>query len=696
MTPTEINFHGRWGEELKRVFESLQQDGRTRAVILTGTDKIFCMGGTKELLLNISQRKFNYSDEPFTYKGLLEFPLPVIASMKGHAMGAGLAFGFQADMVILSEESLYSANFMKYGFTPGVGSTLFLREKFGVNIANELMFTADVFTGKALRNKGAPLTIVKSEDVFSEALKQARSLAEKPLNALMLLKESIAARLLEKLPQVVASELAMHEKTITRPEVMRQIEEKIDRMESLSPREQESLSSPKEEKPVMAMGVSVKNGLEMELIKITAHYLHLEESEVSKEMTFREMGVDSICAVEIIQAVNERLSLNLESSIVYDYPTIKKLASHIVEKRPPERTLPQKNEHSRALLNLKDENASLPARGKPIRQKEAVKSLAMRADSRDGLEMELMKITAHYLHLEESEVSKEMTFREMGADSICAVEIIQAVNERLSLNLESSIVYDYPTVKKLVSHIIEKSPSETTLPQKFGFSRPSLKLKNKNVLFAPATKRKNGRVVLSVSAQSETLERRRQNSVKLPHDDVAVIGVSGRFPAAENVDALWANLVQGKSSITEIPEERWHSNGNAADAEKKGNRWGGFLDGIEAFDPLFFHISPAEAEAMDPQYRLLLEESWRAFEDAGYAPEQLSDTSCGVFVGMTSGDYAEQVSPSQGTNLYSLPSMGCSVAAGKIAYHFDLKGRIWRSIPVVPLLWWRFIMPVTV
>ena len=77
---------------------------------------------------------------------------------------------------------------------------------------------------------------------------------------------------------------------------------------------------------------------------------------------------------------------------------------------------------------------------------------------------------------------------------------------------------------------------------------------------------------------------------------------------------------------------------------------------------------------MDPQYRLLLEESWRAFEDAGYAPEQLSDTSCGVFVGMTSGDYAEQVSPSQGTNLYSLPSMGCSVAAGKIAYHFDLKG----------------------
>ena len=93
-------------------------------------------------------------------------------------------------------------------------------------------------------------------------------------------------------------------------------------------------------------------------------------------------------------------------------------------------------------------------------------------------------------------------------------------------------------------------------------------------------------------------------------DAVAVIGMSGRFPMAEDVAALWRNLVEERDCIAEIPGERWDWQAVHGDplteANKTNVKWGGFIDGIDEFDPLFFGISPREAELMDPQQRLLM------------------------------------------------------------------------------------------
>ncbi|WP_054775127.1 polyketide synthase, partial [Methylogaea oryzae] len=118
-----------------------QQDPATRVIVLHGYDSLFCAGGTLEELVDIADGRRSFDEGAF-YRLLLDCPLPVIAAMQGHAMGGGLVFGLYADLLVLSRESLYGANFMKYGFTPGMGATDLLPRKLGPLLAAEMLFSA--------------------------------------------------------------------------------------------------------------------------------------------------------------------------------------------------------------------------------------------------------------------------------------------------------------------------------------------------------------------------------------------------------------------------------------------------------------------------------------------------------------------------------------------------------------------------
>ncbi len=162
------------------------------------------------------------------------------------------------------------------------------------------------------------------------------------------------------------------------------------------------------------------------------------------------------------------------------------------------------------------------------------------------------------------------------------------------------------------------------------------------------------------------------------HDDIAIIGMSGRFPMARTIDEFWENLKAGKDCISEIPSDRWDANRDYdPDKTKKGkvySKWGGFIDDVDKFDPLFFNISPREAETMDPQERLFLETVWHTLEDAGYTKSQLDRAAVGVFVGVMYGQYqlygAEE---SMKGNLLALSSSYASVA-NRVSYFFNFHG----------------------
>ncbi len=161
--------------------------------------------------------------------------------------------------------------------------------------------------------------------------------------------------------------------------------------------------------------------------------------------------------------------------------------------------------------------------------------------------------------------------------------------------------------------------------------------------------------------------------------DIAIIGMSCRFPGGKDAEAFWRSLAEGRCAVREVPPDRWdpaeHYDPNPKAVEKSYCKHGAFLEDIDAFDPLFFHISPREAALMDPQQRLFLQEAWRAFEDAGYSDKELSGLRCGVFVGCGESDYALEISRAGvktdaytigGTLTYALPS--------RISYFLNLLG----------------------
>jgi acyl transferase domain-containing protein len=126
-------------------------------------------------------------------------------------------------------------------------------------------------------------------------------------------------------------------------------------------------------------------------------------------------------------------------------------------------------------------------------------------------------------------------------------------------------------------------------------------------------------------------------------EPVAIIGLGCRFPGADSVQSFWQLLRDGTDAIAEIPPDRWDVEAFydpvPGTPGKMSTRWGGFLEQVDQFDPGFFGISPREVERMDPQQRLVLEVAWEALENAGIAPEALSGTQTGVFMGIGNYDY---------------------------------------------------------
>ena len=207
---------------LTRAFEDIGS-GNHKAVILTGYDSYFASGGTQEGLRDLYDGKFRFTDKDL-YSLALNCPIPVIAAMQGHGIGGGFVMGLFADFVVLARESVYTANFMKYGFTPGMGSTFILPQKLGISLAEEMMLTAATYRGEELQRRGVPFPVLPREGVLAHALEIARNLAEKPRVSLATLKAHLVAPLREQLPRFIDQEIAMHELTFHRPEVRDRID----------------------------------------------------------------------------------------------------------------------------------------------------------------------------------------------------------------------------------------------------------------------------------------------------------------------------------------------------------------------------------------------------------------------------------------------------------------------------------------
>ncbi|HEY0139907.1 MAG TPA: SDR family NAD(P)-dependent oxidoreductase [Thermoanaerobaculia bacterium] len=262
-------------------------------------------------------------------------------------------------------------------------------------------------------------------------------------------------------------------------------------------------------------------------------------------------------------------------------------------------------------------------------------------------------------------IDPQAALERYGIDSILAMKLTNQLEKTFG-SLSKTLFFEYQSIAALAAYFMKAHPA--TLREKVGplHEHPKADVAHRAVIEKP-----------TAIPAGRTRSRRPGSSTTEPID-IAIVGLAGRYPQAKNLQEFWRNLQGGRDCITEVPSGRWdHDLYFDPDPNKPGksySKWGGFIDDVDKFDPLFFNISPKEAALLDPQERLFLETAWQTIEDAGYTKDSISGGRVGVYVGVMWGQY----------ELFGVESMlrgnadfaGSSLAsiANRVSYFFDFHG----------------------
>jgi len=277
----------------------------------------------------------------------------------------------------------------------------------------------------------------------------------------------------------------------------------------------------------------------------------------------------------------------------------------------------------------------------------------------------LVDLLAKELRTPSSELAEDMPFSELGVNSILVAGLVKSIEGWLGEKLDPTVIIEYPTIAKLTTYLTTHYASRAAAQGDASgdqSGQPVTPMPGDNC--APTA-----RMAESVPATCAGQADEAGTAGK-----VAVIGMACHFPEAPDKDAFWKNLVAGRNSIMEVPAQRWDVSryySPARGKHKSISKWGGFIDGIELFDPEYFGLKADIASHIDPLVRQFLETAVQTFTDAGYGKPDLAGQRVGVFVGSRTSNYRNRINS-------LLPETVLGVDQNFIASHvshlFDLRG----------------------
>jgi len=636
---------------LEEVFAHVEAAGDYRTVVLCGYDTYFACGGTRESLLAIQQGSAKFTDTKI-YQLPMSCSVPVVAAMQGHAIGGGWTLGMFADLCVFSAESRYISPYMQYGFTPGAGATLILPATLGPDLARETLFGAVEQSGSELRAKGLPHTCLARDEVLPHALALADAIATRAPADVRALKRYFAAPGLAAIEDAYERELAMHARSFVGK--AHALEGVIRHFQA----EEDAVPAP------AAMGkTAAPQEIARALKDLLATELQMDAAQIDEDTQFVDLGLDSITGVTWVRKINAAYGTRIEATKVYAHPTLRQFCDFVVERI----ALPG------AVRMHVVVDAVAPAPAAPPPKNVAATPVATNAAAVEAeLSVALRHLLAQELHMPEEEIDAHRQFVDLGLDSITGVTWVRRINAAYGTRIEATKVYSYPTLAEFSRFLADLLPVREIQPQ------PSFATAQQSDSASDDARPHAGRVRQAVQS-ARTLASWRNKAARpvVSADAIAIIGMAGQFPRADDLDAFWRNIAGGKDCIDTVPPQRWdierYFSEDISVPGTTNSRWMGALADCDAFDPLFFNISPTEAESMDPQQRLMLQSCWHAIENAAIDPRSLSGSRCGVFVGCGATDYHQRSREHQ-LSSQGFTGAAMSILAARIAYFLNLQG----------------------
>ncbi|CAM2069328.1 SDR family NAD(P)-dependent oxidoreductase [Sulfidibacter corallicola] len=407
------------------------------------------------------------------------------------------------------------------------------------------------------------------------------------------------------------------------------------------------------------------------LVALVAAQVGLNPDQVDPQEDMDSFGLDSINAMQITERLEE-IAGPLPKTLFFEYGCLEEIGAALAE------------HHRDAFRDHFGDT-------RPAAMSTSPRALQGRVwDWMRGL-------LARETKLDPASIDPHAPLDELGMDSIMAMNITATMEDVLG-SVSKTLFFEHGDAISMIESLCAEFPTELAThfgggndgeEAALGASRPARSQDDPNLdsepeagsgeltdtTWYPVRCRDANRPVEIPSAHhgtSRTAEDRLDR-------DIAIIAVDGRYPQADSLDSFWDNLRAGKDCIREIPADRWPSaEFDGILANRRSCKWGGFMDDITQFDPLFFNIAPREATLMDPQERMALETSWRVFENAGYTRARLQEApvrgKVGVYMATMYPEYMLLGLESALRGQTSFANSMFASFANRTSYFFNLNG----------------------